>query len=115
IMNPCVAAYHARAFAKTHTDSVAASAAQQPTRFVGMASVPMQAPALAVPELERAHALGLNSVMIPPTVQHQALDEVSFEVFWEAAESLNMLVFVHPFDATPTGLLARYNLGNLAG
>ncbi len=80
-----------------------------------MASDPLQAPELAVAELERAHGLGLRSVMIPPNIQHQALDEAQFEVFWEAAEALGVLVFIHPFDAMPSGLLARYNLGNLAG
>jgi aminocarboxymuconate-semialdehyde decarboxylase len=80
-----------------------------------MASVPMQAPARAARELERARALGLTGVMIPPTVGAQALDEPQFQPFWEAAEGLHMPVFIHPFEAAPTGLLARYNLGNLAG
>jgi aminocarboxymuconate-semialdehyde decarboxylase len=115
VMYPGVEAGRALAVAQTHNDSVAAFAAQQPERFVGMASVPLQAPHLAVRELERARGLGLHSLMIPPTVQSQALDETAFEVFWEAAEALGVLVFVHPFDATPTGLLARYGLGNLAG
>jgi aminocarboxymuconate-semialdehyde decarboxylase len=115
VMYPGVEAERALAVAQTHNDSVAAFAAHQPERFVGMASVPLQAPALAVAELERAHGLGLHSVMIPPTVQNRALDEAGFEVFWEAADGLGMLVFIHPFDATPSGLLARYNLGNLAG
>lgn len=117
VMYPGVEAERALAVAQTHNDSVAAFAAQQPKRFVGMASVPLQSPSLAVRELERARGLGLGltSVMIPPTVQGRALDEDFFGVFWEAAAALNLLVFIHPFDATPTGLLARYNLGNLAG
>jgi aminocarboxymuconate-semialdehyde decarboxylase len=115
VMYPGVEPQRGLAVAQTHNDSVAAFAARQPKRFVGMASVPLQAPVLAVRELERAHGLGLASVMIPPTVQGQALDEAGFQPFWEAAAALDMLVFVHPFDATPSGLLARYNLGNLAG
>jgi aminocarboxymuconate-semialdehyde decarboxylase len=115
VMYPNVDPDRALAIAETHNDSVAAFAARRPERFVGMASVPMQAPMLAVRELERAHGLGLKSVMIPPSVQNHALDEPLFEAFWEAAESLECIVFIHPFDAKPTGLLARYNLGNLAG
>jgi aminocarboxymuconate-semialdehyde decarboxylase len=53
--------------------------------------------------------------MIPPSVKDQALDEPAFEVFWEAAEALEMPVFIHPFEAAPTGVLGRYNLGNLVG
>jgi len=48
-------------------------------------------------------------------VQGQGLDEPQFEVFWEAAEALGMVVCLHPFEAVPTGMLARYGLGNLAG
>jgi predicted TIM-barrel fold metal-dependent hydrolase len=77
--------------------------------------VPLQAPPLAARELERAHSLGLAGVMIPPSVRGQALDEDPFEVFWEAAAALDMPVFIHPFEARPSGLLARYNFGNLVG
>jgi aminocarboxymuconate-semialdehyde decarboxylase len=115
VMYPGVEPERGLAIAQTHNDSIAAFAARNQRRFVGMASVPLQAPARAARELERAHGLGLRSVMIPPTIQERALDEADFEVFWEAAEALGMLVFIHPFDATPTGVLARYNLGNLAG
>ena len=90
-------------------------AARRRERFVGMASVPMQAPHLACIELERAARLGLKGVMIPPSVQGQALDEPQFEPFWDAAETLQMPVFIHPFEAAPNGVLARYNLGNPVG
>ena len=115
VMYPGVEPERALHVAQTHNDSVAALATRQRERFVGMASVPLQAPALAVGELERAHRLGLPGVMIPPSIQGQALDEPAFEVFWDAVEALNVLVFIHPFDAAPTGLLARYNLGNIVG
>jgi aminocarboxymuconate-semialdehyde decarboxylase len=115
VMYPGVAAERALAVAQTNNDSVAALAARHRDRFVGMASVPMQAPSLAVRELERARKVGLVGVMISPSIRSQALDAPEFEVFWDAAEALNMLVFIHPFDAAPTGLLSRYNLGNLVG
>jgi aminocarboxymuconate-semialdehyde decarboxylase len=115
VMYPGVEPERALLVAQTHNDSVAALAARKPERFVGMASVPLQAPRLAVGELERAHELGLPGVMIPPSIQGQALDEPGFEVFWDAAEALNAVVFIHPFDAAPSGLLARYGLGNLVG
>ena len=115
VMYPGIEAQRALAVAQTHNDSLAAFAARQPEQFVGMASVPMQAPQLACAELERAARLGLKGVMIPPSVQGQALDEPQFEPFWEAAEALQMPVFIHPFEAAPKGVLARYNLGNLVG
>jgi aminocarboxymuconate-semialdehyde decarboxylase len=48
-------------------------------------------------------------------VQGQGLDEPQFEVFWEAAEAFHMVVCIHPFEAAPQGMLARYGLGNLVG
>ena len=59
--------------------------------------------------------LGLRGVEIPPKVIERQLDESEFEVFWEAAEALRMVVCIHPFEAAPSGALARYFLGNLVG
>src|SRR5215203_3193593 len=115
VMYPGVEAERGLAIAQVHNDSVAAMVPKRAERFVGMASVPMQAPDLAARELERARGLGLVGVMIPPNVGEQALDEAEFEVFWESAEALDMAVFIHPFEAAPTGVMARYSLGGLAG
>ena len=59
--------------------------------------------------------VGTPGVEVPPQVIERQLDESDFEVFWEAAEALGMAVCIHPFEAAPTGALARYFLGNLAG
>src|SRR5499427_7351137 len=82
---------------------------------VALASVPLQDPPAAAAELARAAGLGLRGVEIPPNVQGQGLDEPQFEDFWEAAEALHMVVCLHPFEAAPQGMLARYGLGNLVG
>ncbi len=74
-----------------------------------------QDPVAAVRELERAAKLGLRAVEIPPKVIERQLDETEFEIFWEAAEALRMVVCIHPFEAAPTGAFARYFLGNLVG
>jgi aminocarboxymuconate-semialdehyde decarboxylase len=115
VMYPNVDADRSLAVAQVHNDSVAAMVPARADRFVGMASVPMQAPDLAARELERARGLSLVGVMIPPSVGERALDEPDFEIFWEAAEALDMAVFIHPFEAAPTGLMARYSMGGLAG
>jgi aminocarboxymuconate-semialdehyde decarboxylase len=115
LMYPDVEAQRALAVAQVHNDSVADLAKRRADRFVGWAAVPLQEPALAARELERARGLGLAGVMIPPSVRGQALDEDLFEPFWEAAAALDLPVFIHPFEARPSGLLARYNFGNLVG
>jgi len=115
LMYPDVAGDLGLAIAQVNNDAMAALGASDPEHFIGLASVPMQAPGAAVRELERAAKLGLRGVEIPPKVLERQLDEEDFEVFWEAAEALEMAVCIHPFEAAPAGALARYFLGNLAG
>jgi len=103
------------AIAQVNNDVMAALGAHDPEHFVPLASVPMQNPATAAKELERAAKLGLRGVEIPPKVVERQLDEPDFEVFWEAAEALRMVVCIHPFEAAPAGALSRYFLGNLVG
>jgi aminocarboxymuconate-semialdehyde decarboxylase len=114
-MYPEVSAELGATIARINNDALAAGCARYPDRFVPLASVPLQDPPAAARELERSAQLGLCGVQIPPNVCGQGLDEPQFEVFWEAAEALQMVVCIHPFDAAPQGVLARYNLGNLVG
>src|SRR5215469_10876255 len=115
LMYPDVDAERGLAIAQVNNDSMAALASSDSTRFVPLASVPLQAPEAAARELERAAKLGLRGVEIPPKVVERQLDEADFEVFWEAAAALRMVVCLHPFEAAPAGALARYFLGNLVG
>jgi aminocarboxymuconate-semialdehyde decarboxylase len=115
VMYPEVPAALGRTIARLNNEALAAACAQSPARFVPLASVPLQDPPAAATELERAAHLGLRGVEIPPNIGGQGLDEPQFEVFWEAAEGLRMVVCIHPFEAAPQGMLARYGLGNLVG
>src|ERR1700723_967063 len=115
LMYPDVDTALGLAIAQVNNDMMAALGTRDPDHFVPLASVPMQTPAAAARELERAAKLGLRGVEIPPKVIERQLDESDFEIFWEAAEALGMAVCIHPFEAAPTGALARYFLGNLAG
>jgi aminocarboxymuconate-semialdehyde decarboxylase len=115
LMYPDVDAALGLAIAQVNNDRMAALGAGDPAHFAPLASVPMQDPAAAARELERAAGLGLRGVEIPPKVVERQLDEPDFEVFWDAAEALRMVVCIHPFEAAPAGALARYFLGNLVG
>ena len=115
LMYPDVNSGLGLAIAQVNNDAMAALATSDPAHFVPLASVPIQDPAAAAKELERAAKLGLRGVEIPPKVIERQLDESDFEIFWEAAEALRMVVCIHPFEAAPTGALSRYFLGNLVG
>jgi len=103
------------AIAQVNNDAMAALGAKDSRHFIPLASVPVQDPATAARELERAASIGLRGVEIPPKVVERQLDEPDFEVFWAAAEALGMVVCIHPFEAAPSGAMGRYFLGNLVG
>jgi aminocarboxymuconate-semialdehyde decarboxylase len=115
LMYPDVEVGRGLAIAQVNNDAMAALGATDAAYFVPLASVPLQNPTAAARELERAAKLGLRGVEIPAKVGDRQLDEAEFELFWEAAESLDMAVCIHPFEAAPSGALARYFLGNLVG
>jgi aminocarboxymuconate-semialdehyde decarboxylase len=115
LMYPDVPNDRALAIAQVNNDAMAALAIADPQHFVPLASVPLQDPSVAARELERASRMNLRGVEIPPKVVEHQLDDPQFEVFWQAAEALRMVVCIHPFEAAPVGALARYALGNLVG
>jgi len=115
LMYPDVANDLGLAIAQVSNDAMTALARSYPRHFAPLASVPLQNPVAAAKELERAAKLGLRGVEIPPKIGERQLDEPDFEVFWAAAETLEMVVCVHPFEAAPAGALGRYFLGNLVG
>jgi aminocarboxymuconate-semialdehyde decarboxylase len=115
LMYPEVAPDLGLAIAQVNNDALARIGQRLADRFMPLASVPLQDPPAAARELERVAKLGLRGVEIPPRVQEQGLDEPQFAVFWDAAEALQIAVCIHPFEAAPRGMLARYGLGVLAG
>ncbi|MBI3757836.1 MAG: amidohydrolase family protein [Deltaproteobacteria bacterium] len=115
LMYPEVAADLGLAIAQVNNEALAAIGQRLSDRFMPLASVPLQDPPAAARELERVAKLGLRGVEIPPRIHDQGLDEPQFAVFWETAEALQMVVCIHPFEAAPRGMLARYGLGVLAG
>jgi aminocarboxymuconate-semialdehyde decarboxylase len=71
--------------------------ARHPRHFVGMATVPLQDPDLAVEELRHARErLGLRAVEIGTCPGGRDLDDPALFPFFVACRDLGMAVFVHP-------------------
>ncbi len=97
-------------------DHIAGLVRDHPRRFVGLGTLPMQAPDLAVQELERCvRDLGLAGVQIGSHVNEWNLDQPElFDVF-QAAADLGASVFVHPWDMLAPERMRMYWLRWLVG
>jgi aminocarboxymuconate-semialdehyde decarboxylase len=82
-------------------DRVAAVVAANPSRLIGLGGVPLAAPALAVAELARCmRELGLAGVGISTTAREMELGDAALRQFWERAEELGAVVYIHPAGNT---------------
>lgn len=103
--------------ARIQNDNLAAVAAANPDRYVGMgATVPLQDIDLAIAEMDRAvDDLGFKGLQIGGTVDGHNLDEPRFRPFWAAVEAKGIPVILHP-SGYPEGLrLGDYFLTNCIG
>ncbi len=102
-------------------DHIAELVRDHPSRFLGLGTLPMQAPDLAIRELERcARDLGLAGVQIGSHIDRGDepdwdLDEPAVVAVLEAAASLGACVFVHPWDMMGADQMRRYWLPWLVG
>jgi aminocarboxymuconate-semialdehyde decarboxylase len=97
-------------------DHIAGVVRERPRRFVGLGTIPLQAPDLAVKELERCvRELGMAGVQIGSHVNGDNLDAAGLRPVFEAAAALNAAVFVHPWDMLAKERMGKYWLSWLVG
>jgi len=102
--------------ARRLNDHIAGLQAASPSRFVGLGTLPMQDPGLAIREMERCiRDLGLAGVEIGSNVNGANLDNLELFPVFEAAEQLGAAVFVHPWEVVGKERMAKYWLPWLVG
>jgi aminocarboxymuconate-semialdehyde decarboxylase len=102
--------------ARTQNDGIAELVASHPDRFVGLGTLPMQAPVQAVMELERViHDLDFPGVAINPSAEGHDYDEPAYEAFWQRASELGAVVVLHPNGFSDGARLTRYYMINVVG
>lgn len=107
---------HAHDLARILNDHIADVVRRHPDRFAGLGTLPMQAPDLAVRELERCmKELGLRGVQIGSHINGWNLDHPELFPVFQAAERLGAAVFVHPWDMLAKERMGKYWLGWLVG
>jgi len=90
-------------------DDIKATVDRFPKRFVGLGTVPMQAPLLAAQEIERIRTeLKMPGIMIGSHINELNLDSPEFYPIWEAAVKFDCSIFVHPWDMDRGGRKEKY-------
>ena len=106
---------HTLDLAKILNDHIAGIVNDFPKRFIGLGTLPMQDPDLAIRELERCLDIGLAGIQIGTHINDWNLDAPEvFEVL-QAAETLGAAVFVHPWDMMGKDQMPKYWLPWLVG
>ncbi len=104
------------AAAQAVNDGMAEAVAQHPDRLVGMGTVPLQDPAMAISEMKRCvKDLDLRGIEISSNVNGKDLHAEELRPFWAAAEELGVLIFIHPLGFTHAQRMSEYYFNNLVG
>lgn len=97
-------------------DHIAEVVSHHPKSFIGLGTLPMQSPKLAVKELERSiKELGLAGIQIGSHINDWNLDAPELFDIFQAAESLEAAIFVHPWDMMGKEKMQKYWLPWLVG
>jgi aminocarboxymuconate-semialdehyde decarboxylase len=103
-------------YARAQNDCLAEEAAQEPSRLRPVANLPLQDPAAAAKELDRAISeLGVVGAQVATTVGPEWIDRAGLDEVWEAAEALGALIILHPMAPLSGVTLDRYFMDNSVG
>ena len=104
------------ALSQAYNDAASRAHQKHPGHFLGAAMLPMQAPDLALKELERAAKLpGIRAVYMATNVNGTDLDEKSFWPVYAKIEELGWPLMLHPVDTIGPDRTKKYYLRNLLG
>lgn len=96
-------------------DDIAKTVNDNPTKFIGLATLPMQDTKLAVIELERCMKNGFRGVQIGSNINNLNLHEPQFDEFFAACEKLGAAILVHPWQMMGQEHMTKYWLPWLVG
>jgi aminocarboxymuconate-semialdehyde decarboxylase len=108
-------AHHTHTLSKFLNDHIAGIIEKHPKRFVGLGTLPIQAPDLAIEELTRCKKIGLKGIQIGSHINDWNLNAPELFPIFQACEELDMPIFVHPWDMMGQDKMSRYWLPWLVG
>jgi aminocarboxymuconate-semialdehyde decarboxylase len=97
-------------------DHIAEVCQRYPKRFIGLGTVPLQSPEVAILEMERCITrLGLAGIEIGSHINDWNLSDEKLFPFFQAAEEMGAAIFVHPWDMIGQEKMQKYWLPWLVG
>jgi len=104
------------ALSQAYNDAASAAHLRHPDKLVGLAMLPMQAPELALKELDRCAKLpGMRGLYVATNINGADLDEKRFWDIYARTEELGWTMYLHPVDTIGRERTTRYYLKNLLG
>ena len=96
-------------------DHIAEICAKYPKRFVGLGTLPMQAPELAIAELRRCKEIGLQGIQIGTHINDWNLDAPELFPIFEACQDLVCRLLLDTWDMMGKDKMEKYWLPWLVG
>lgn len=97
-------------------DAYAELIAQNPRRFMGFASIPMDNSSAALAELHRSiDVLRLNGVILLSNIRGRALTDRTYRSFFEEADRMGLCILLHPMIPPDPEPFEEYVLGPIIG
>jgi aminocarboxymuconate-semialdehyde decarboxylase len=101
---------------RTFNDACAALHEKYPERFVGLAMLPMQDPALAVQEFDRVAKLaGIRGIYMATHINGRNLDEKDYWPVYARCEERGFPLLLHPVNPVGADRMGRFYLRNFIG
>ncbi len=104
------------AVARTMNDFVAGVVREHPTRFIGLAVLPLQDMDAAMVELDRAiNSLRLRGILLYTNLAGRFPDEPQFRPLFARAMELNVPILLHPAKPLTTDVVKGYEMTSSLG
>lgn len=96
--------------AQVQNDFISEQVQGNPSKFLGLGTVPLQDVDLAIKEMDRCiHKLHLSGLEIGTNVNGNNLDSKELTQFFEMAEKWNVPLFIHPWETMARERTPRHN------
>lgn len=96
-------------------DHIANLVTKYPKNYIGLGTIPMQDPQLAIQELERIKKIGLVGIQIGSNINDENLSEEKFFPIFEACNRLGLAIMIHPWQMMGFDSMRKYWLPWLVG